>query len=179
MHKKENATPGANGNHQESLGSVEVSLTPQQRFEEFLQSRGKRNTDQRRALVDHVFSRHEHFDADALLDDMPRKGEDGYVSRPTVYRALAEFVEAGLLREFELDGRKVYEHDYGYPAHDHLYCTECRKLIEFQSEEIAAIRDAVARLNKFRATDHRFIINGVCFDCSRAKSRERRQLNRI
>jgi len=163
----------------ESLGSVEVSLTPQQRFEEFLQSRNKRNTDQRRALIDQVFARHEHFDADTLLEDLPRKGEEGYVSRPTVYRTLAEFVEAGLLREFELDGRKVYEHDYGYPAHDHLYCTTCRKLIEFQSEELAAIRETVARENRFRATDHRFIIHGVCYECSRAKSRERRQLDRI
>jgi Fe2+ or Zn2+ uptake regulation protein len=72
----------------ESLGSVEVSLSPMARFEEYLQSKGMRSTEQRRLLVEHVFSRHEHFDADALIEQLPRKTEQGYVSRPTVYRTL-------------------------------------------------------------------------------------------
>ena len=78
-----------------SLDRVEVSLTPLERFEEYLQSRGMRNTEQRRVLVEYVFSQHDHFDADALIDKLPRKGQAGYVSRPTVYRTLNEFVDAG------------------------------------------------------------------------------------
>ena len=103
------------------------------RFEEYLQSRGMRMTQQRRLLLEHVFSRHEHFDADALIEQMPSSGKEGHVSRPTVYRTLNEFVDAGLLRRFQLGGRAVYEHDYGYPQHDHLHCLECQKLIEFKA----------------------------------------------
>ena len=44
-----------------------------------------------------------------------------------------------------LGGRTVYEHDYGYPQHDHLYCQMCDKLIEFHSEELAEIRKLLAR----------------------------------
>ena len=58
------------------------------------------------------------------------------VSRPTVYRTLSELVDAGLLREMVLNGRSVYEHDYGYPQHDHLHCEKCDKLIEFSSDEV-------------------------------------------
>ena len=163
----------------QSLGNVEVSLTPAQRFEEYLQSKRKRNTDARRTLVDYVFRRHEHFDVDALIDELPRRGQPGYVGRATVYRTIKELVEAGLLREFVLDDRRVYEHDYGYPAHDHLYCNECQKLIEFQSEELTAIRDAMASEHRFRADGHKFIITGVCYECSRAKSRRHRGLDRI
>jgi len=108
-----------------TLKSVEVSLTPQRRFEEYLQSRGMRNTQQRRYLLDAIYASHDHFDADMLIDQLPSKGEKGYVSRPTIYRSLIEFVDAGLLRRFELAGRAVYEHDYGYPQHDHLHCTRC------------------------------------------------------
>ena len=53
-----------------SLGTVEVALRPLERFEEYLQSRGKRITQQRRVLVEQVFHRHEHFDADDLLRDL-------------------------------------------------------------------------------------------------------------
>ena len=41
--------------HDYSLGTVDVSLTPLERFEEFLQSRGKRVTQQRRIIVERVF----------------------------------------------------------------------------------------------------------------------------
>ena len=93
------------------LEPVQVALTPQERFNDYLQSRGMRNTEQRRSVLNHVFQQHDHFDADQLMDRLPKKGQTGYVSRPTVYRTLGEFVDAGLLRKFVLDGRSVYEHD--------------------------------------------------------------------
>ncbi len=162
-----------------SLGTVEVALSPMERLEEYLQSRGKRNTEQRRTLIEHVFSHHEHFDADTLIEQLPRKGQRGYVSRPTVYRTLNEFVDAGLLRRYEIDGRAVYEHDYGYPQHDHLYCKECQKLFEFQSDELLKLREAVARENNFRVTSHQLIIKGVCADCSRQRRRTKRKVDLI
>ncbi len=158
-----------------SLGSVETALSPQERFEEFLQARGKRVTRQRRMIVDYVASRHEHFDAEQLLGDLRRTAAGERASRPTVYRTLAEMVEAGLLKKMVLDGRAVYEHDYGYPQHDHLYCTNCRRLIEFSSDEVARICDAVAAQHQFRARSHRLIVSGLCSDCRSSKSKSRLQ----
>jgi Fur family ferric uptake transcriptional regulator len=162
-----------------SLEEVRVALSPQERFEEYLQSRGKRITQQRRSLVDYVFRRHDHFDADELIDHLSRQKGDGKVSRPTVYRTLNELVEAGLLRRMTLTGRCVYEHDYGYPQHDHLYCQMCDKLIEFHSDELAAIRDAVARQHNFRVSGHRLIITGICDECSRKRHRRQSPLDLI
>ncbi len=157
-----------------SLGTVEVALSPLARFEEFLQARGKRITQQRRILVEQIASRHEHFDADQLLLDLAHNSSIKRVSRPTVYRTLAEMVDAGLLRKMVLGGRAVYEHDYGYPQHDHLHCQECDKLFEFSSEEVSALGEAVAREHNFRVTGHRLIIQGVCADCRVARQRKRR-----
>lgn len=161
-----------------SLGEVRVSMTPQERFEEYLQSKGKRTTSQRRILVDHVFARHAHFDADELIDQLKAKGEDS-VSRATVYRALEELVESGLLRKMTLGSRAVYEHDYGYPQHDHLHCTECDELIEFRSEELMALREAVAREHGFRVTGHRLTITGVCRSCAEKRHRKLSPLDLI
>jgi len=158
-----------------SLGTVKVALSPRERFDEFLQARGKRITKQRRMIVEQVYRRHEHFDAEQLLDLIRSTPEGGRVSRPTVYRTLTEMVEAGLLRKMVLDGRAVYEHDYGYPQHDHLYCTGCQKLIEFSSDEILRICEAVASQHLFRAQGHRLIISGLCSDCRSNRSRTRHQ----
>jgi Fur family ferric uptake transcriptional regulator len=163
----------------QTLGPVQTALTPQARFEEYLQSRGMRNTEQRRVLVEHIFSHHEHFDADQLIAQLPLKGQRGYVSRPTVYRTLAEFVDAGLLRKFELDGRAVYEHDYGYPAHDHMYCKQCQRLFEFESEELVELRNRVAQNHRFHVSGHRLTIYGVCETCVQTRRRTRRKVDLI
>lgn len=154
-----------------SLPAVEVSLSPVERFEEFLQSRGKRVTKPRRLIVENIFAEHEHFDADGLLERLDKALGRGQVSRPTVYRTLSELVDAGLLRQMSLGGRSVYEHDYGYPQHDHLYCQKCEKLIEFSSEDVKRIREAVAKEHNFRVLGHRLIITGVCQECSRVRRR--------
>jgi Fur family ferric uptake transcriptional regulator len=161
-----------------SLGTVEVSLAPRERFEEFLQSRGKRITQQRRIIVDEVFKRHDHFDAEDLILHLGKVQTGSRVSRPTVYRTLSELVDAGLLRSMTLLGRTVYEHDYGYPQHDHLHCQKCNKLIEFHSDEVTQIGEALARQYQFRVTGHRLIFMGICADC-RVPTRPRRRLDLV
>ena len=161
-----------------ALSDVEVAQSPTARYEEYLHSRGKRMTQPKKQLLEQVYSRHEHFDAESLIDQLPSSGQAGHVGRATVYRALREFVDAGLLREFKLSGRSVYEHDYGYPQHDHLHCVKCERLIEFQSEALLELREAVAREHRFRVRGHRLIISGICEEC-RKKRRRNRKVDRI
>ena len=106
-------------------------------------------TEQQRDLVRHVFAHHNHFDADTLIDDL--KKADLRVSRATVYRTLSKLVDAGLLHRLELGTRTFYEHDYGYPQHEHLVCERCGRIIEFQSPVLeAVIRDASAANGSFK-----------------------------
>jgi len=148
-----------------SLGSVPVAVSPEERFGQFLERRGKRITTQRRQIVKMIFSHHDHFDADELIDHLQELIAQRKVSRPTVYRTLAELVEADMLRKMSLGGRSVYEHNYGYPSHDHLYCEICNKLIEFHSVELERIRDAVADEHDFQVNGHRMFVTGICSEC--------------
>ena len=152
-----------------SLRSVDVKLPPAERFGQFLQGHGKRFTQQRRLIVEMVFSHHDHFDADELIDHLQELIARRKVSRPTVYRTLAELVEAGMLRKMVLGGRSVYEHEYGYPSHDHLYCQRCNKLIEFHSDDLEQIRNAVAAKHDFHVVGHRMFVTGICSECSRGQ----------
>jgi len=129
-----------------SLPAIAVSQTPEDRFREYLASRQKpqRFTEQQRELLEHVFARHSHFDVKQLIENLKSAGK--HISRATVYRTLTNLVDAGLLRRIELGSRTVFDHDYGYPAHDHLVCEECGTMIEFQSEGLdAAIREVVGQ----------------------------------
>jgi Fur family transcriptional regulator, ferric uptake regulator len=150
-----------------SLGPVEVKLAPTERFAQFLQSQGKRITQQRRLIVEQVFSHHDHFDADELMSHLQDLIAQRKVSRPTVYRTLAELTEAGLIRKMMLEGRGVYEHEYGYPQHDHLHCQVCNRLLEFHSADLERLVAEVAGEYRFQVTGHRMFVSGVCADCRR------------
>ena len=145
---------------------------PEEKFREFLEIRGEKLTEPRRVLIRHIFDSHKHFDADELVSDLRVAGRQ--VSRSTVYRTLRLLVEAGLLRELRLTNRTAYEHDYGYPSHDHLHCSECNAVVEFSNDEILRLQESISREHNFRPTGHRFVITGVCPSCSRARSPRRR-----
>jgi Fur family ferric uptake transcriptional regulator len=154
------------------LAPIAVTESPEEKFREFLDIRGEKLTEPRRVIVRHVFATHKHFDADELVADLKSAGRR--VSRATVYRTLRLLVEAGLLRELRLTNRSAYEHDYGYPSHDHLHCTECNQVVEFRNDEVRRLREDISLEHGFRADGHRLIITGVCAACSRARSPRRR-----
>lgn len=156
------------------LPAVAVSQSPESKFREFLQSRPKpqRYTTQQRDMVRFIFAQHNHFDADQLLDALKRDGHR--VSRATVYRTLVKLVDAGLLRRLDVGQRTFYEHDYGYPQHEHLYCQQCHKMIEFQDETLNSIIRTVCAQHRFQSSGHTFIIRGVCHECNRARVTKRR-----
>jgi len=156
------------------FAAVEVSQSPENKFREYLASRPKpqRYTGQQRDMVLFIFAQHNHFDAEQLIDEMKKAGFQ--VSRATVYRTLAKLVDAGLLRRLELGPRMFYEHDYGYPQHEHMYCQECGKVIEFQSHALDTIIREVCQEHNFQTHGRTFIIRGVCSQCNRARMTKRR-----
>jgi Fur family ferric uptake transcriptional regulator len=157
-----------------SLPTIAVSQTPEERFREYLASRHepKRFTGQQRELVRHIFAKHKHFDTNELLDDL--KAAHKGISRATVYRTLALLVDAGLLRKIEIGPRTVYDHDYGYPQHEHLVCEQCGKMIEFQHPAIEAALREVAGEHQFRPDGHTLVVRGTCAECNAARAARRR-----
>jgi Fur family ferric uptake transcriptional regulator len=149
------------------LPEVEVALSPEERFTEYLRARRKRVTRQRRRVLEAIYSHHDHFDAEELLDHLRDAVRRGEVSRPTVYRTLSELVEAGILRRVQVkaNGPSLYEHQYAYPAHDHLICEVCSRLIEFHSEELERIGGLAAKSHGFKMRGHRMVVVGICREC--------------
>ena len=157
-----------------SLPAVPVSQSPEDKFREYLASRPdpKRFTGHQRDLVRHVFAKHSHFDAEQLIEDLKSAGLR--VSRATVYRTLGKLVDAGLLRKIEVGPRTVYDHDYGYPWHEHLVCKGCGAMIEFTDTGIVAAVKAVAAAHRFQVDGYDLVVKGTCGECNAAAAAKRR-----
>lgn len=106
-------------------------------FSQRLQEAGLKSTRQRDLIVERFFQLDEHISAEELLDDV--RGFQPRIGYATVYRTLKLLVEQGfaLPKDFG-DGQTRYDPIHNQdPQHDHLICIDCRKIIEFDDEELA------------------------------------------
>ncbi len=132
------------------------------RLQQFIHSKGLRNTPQRDSIVETIFSSDEHFTADDLWEKI-RKTQSR-TSRATIYRTLSLLVEAGLLHEIDLgDDQKTYDPNFiDSPAHNHLVCIDCGKIIEFEDANIQLLNDCAARRLGFRPSKQSLKIEACC-----------------
>jgi Fur family ferric uptake transcriptional regulator len=83
----------------------------------------------------------------------------------TVYRVLTQFEQAGILSRSQFDGGKsIFELNDG-DHHDHLICTHCGSVTEFNDEEIEKRQHKIARDNSFTLESHAMVLYGVCKNC--------------
>jgi Fur family transcriptional regulator, ferric uptake regulator len=163
---------------QTALNNVTVAVSPAEKYREYLATKGLRLTRERSIIIEEVFASHEHFDAEQLIGRLAQRTDGTRVSRSTIYRSLLQLEEAGLIRKVaRQDDRDVFEHDYGYPQHDHLICSKCGTLIEFQADAISQVLSEVASRHGFRMDGHRLEVTGLCDACCRPPASRPKKLN--
>jgi Fur family transcriptional regulator, ferric uptake regulator len=141
-------------------------MTEVARFREFLLGQNLKLTRERESLLKAIFSIHYHFEADELCFRLKQDGVK--TSRATVYRTLDLLVKSGLVRRVHLgEDHYHYERVTGNSHHDHLICTTCGTVIEFNDPELEARQDEICRRKKFTPTFHNLQILGVCGACAR------------
>jgi len=130
----------------------------------WIAERGLKATRQREIIVDTFFSATGHLSVDELLAKV--QSRDDRIGAATVYRTMKILTDSGLAsaRHFD-DGQTRYEAAIGRHHHDHLICTSCHQIIEFENERIEELQDMVARQHGFVVTPHKLELYGLCKDC--------------
>ncbi|MBW2368197.1 MAG: transcriptional repressor [Deltaproteobacteria bacterium] len=67
-------------------------------------------------------------------------------------------------RKFE-DGHTRYEHRHLGQHHDHMICTRCGQIIEFQNENMELLQNEIAGTYGFHMLQHTMEIYGICSGC--------------
>lgn len=131
-----------------------------QQFEAHLVSQGLRYTTQRRAIAEVFYGSGKHLSLNELLDlARIRQPSIGFA---TVYRTMKLLADAGLALEHRFGEESVCYEPAGQDHHDHLICTRCGRIIEFEDEVVELRQEAVAKELGFRVASHRHEIYGEC-----------------
>jgi len=125
-------------------------------------------TDQRILILQALQSGRAHVTAQEVYELVLAK--DKNVGFATVYRFLRKLTESGYVTEVRMGGLPArYELTPRY-HHDHLTCSHCGKICEFENEEIERIQLRVAEELGFVLTHHVLELYGICPDCQRREA---------
>ena len=135
---------------------------------------GIRMTQARKAVLD-ILSREniKHPSADDIYFLIHRINP--VIGLATVYRTLYLLTRMGIIQKFDFgDGRARYElvAERKTSHHHHLFCTECRKIIDYtdftdeEKELIERTEKALSEKYNFKIKNHIIQFYGVCPECS-------------
>ena len=126
--------------------------------------RGLRSTDQRKLIVETFFKAAHHISIEELLAEV--RQQDQRVGYATVYRTLKLLTECGVAFERKFgDGLTRYELADEASHHDHLICTSCAKIIEFEEPKIEELQEKIAARYGFELLNHKHEMYGTCAEC--------------
>jgi Fur family ferric uptake transcriptional regulator len=130
----------------------------------WLEERGLKHSRQRDVIVETFYAMGGHVPVDGLVARV--RALDARVSVATVYRTMKLLAECGIAvpRRFD-DGQTRYEPASGRHHHDHLICTGCGRIVEFENEKIEELQVRVARSHGFEVESHKLELYGKCERC--------------
>lgn len=134
------------------------------KLKNILHKEGLRYTLQRQEVWNEFLSSTKHRDAEEIYFSLLKRGIK--VSRATVYRTIDVLVKNNMIEKLEIgDGKARYEYNDKFKHHDHLICTSCGKIIEFNDSDIENHQLHIARKYNFELMHHSHQLFGICEDC--------------
>lgn len=140
-------------------------------FESFLENfkntvskLGFKNSIQKDYILKILYFNDEHLSAEQIAN-IAKNEYKVDMGIATVYRTVKFFEELNIVNSLYIgDGAKRYELNLSL-HHDHMICTSCNKILEFNDEVIEKQQIKVAKDNNFYLNDHIMTIYGVCEKC--------------
>ncbi len=146
---------------------TERTLEPMEVLNRYIAEKGLKSTRQRTLIVDTFFSTGGHLNVEQLLARV--REQDRRISAATVYRTMKLLTECGLAQPRHFgDGQTRYETAGDH--HDHLICTSCGFIVEFENDEIEKLQLAVAKRHGFQVSHHKMELYGRCSKCRKARA---------
>lgn len=135
------------------------------RIEQICVDKGLKMTDQRRVIAKVLSEASDHPDAEQVYRRAVEL--DSRISIATVYRTVRLFEEASIIERHDFgDGRSRFEEASGRQHHHHLINLRTGEVVEFENEELEALKRRIAEELGFELVGDRLELYGLPKDRS-------------
>jgi Fur family ferric uptake transcriptional regulator len=136
-----------------------------QRFREKVKENSLKQSKQREDIIKIFIKQEHHIDAETLYAEI--KKTHPQIGYTTVYRTLKLLCDLNMAISHSFNKNMaffepIFDSD---THHDHLICTNCGKIEEFQNEEIEVLQKEIAKKHNFKIINHVLNIYGICKEC--------------
>ena len=151
-------------------------LQARQKLMDYLRLNSLRNTQERIAVLDFIYSNESSVSAEELSRHMSEKSRLR-VSRATVYNSLELFENAGLVRKILVNDQLLYERTDRNRGTIRLICGGCGKSVEMNNDKMRRLIGEM-RTRRFTVMGWVLTLNGLCAKCSADLKRKQKRLNK-
>lgn len=134
-------------------------------FKNIIRDMGMKVTDQRLLILEALTAGRAHVTAQEVFEVVVEK--DASIGFATVYRFLRKLTESGFVNEVRMGGLAARYEMSSQVHHDHLTCTHCGKICEFENHDIEKLQESVAKQFGYQLTGHVLELYGLCRDCQK------------
>tara|TARA_B100000315_G_scaffold257811_1_gene307955 strand:+ start:1994 stop:2443 length:450 start_codon:yes stop_codon:yes gene_type:complete len=127
-----------------------------------LASNELRVTAQREVILE-TFLEMQHVTAEQLYHALAKC--QPHIGLATIYRTLNLLCECGLAQQRKFGTQTHYDNVSHKGHHDHMICTKCGAIIEFENCDIEKLQEEVARQHGFHIITHKLELYGQCSTC--------------
>jgi Fur family transcriptional regulator, ferric uptake regulator len=118
-----------------------------------------------RLTVLELFLQTEHHVTVSELAELLRQSGSN-VSEEFIHDTIELMCRYGFAQHNLFDnGVMRYEHRHLGQHHDHMICTKCRKIIEFENQSVEQLQEQIASDYGFHMLQHRMELYGICREC--------------
>ncbi len=147
-----------------SMGMKQIHLQEKQQFLSLFEQEAIDQIEKRFQVLDAFLQTERHLTCDELIQLLHQNGFD--LEPAFIQETLAMMVRFGFAQKSQFNNGEIrYEHRHLGQHHDHMICTKCHRVIEFENTSLEELQTRIAVEHGFHMLQHKMEIYGLCEKC--------------
>ena len=143
---------------------MQIHVQEKQQFKELFKQEHIDNFEDRFKVLEAFLQTEKHVSINELVERLDHNG--WRLDSEFVKETLQLMCRFGFAHKSRFDnGIILYEHRHLGQHHDHMICTKCRKILEFEDDLIEQLQIKIAATHGFHMLQHKLEIYGICNNC--------------
>lgn len=142
----------------------QIHIQEKQQFKKLFKQEQIDNFEDRFKILEVFMQTEKHVTIEEMVELLNRVGWS--LEHEFVRETMKLMCRFGFAQQSRFDnGDLRYEHRHLGHHHDHMVCTKCKKIIEFENEQLEELQIKIAATRGFHMLQHKMEIYGICDTC--------------